>query len=174
MGSPWPGASILITSAPMSPRICPQNGPAISVPSSRTRRSLRAPDGFTGESDMARALYRPVCGRSSGAGWRRGRPAEVRTIRGMVSERIDIVEVGPRDGLQSEAQVLPTAQKVEFVRRLLDAGLRRIEVASFVNPKRVPQMADAEDVLAALAPLASSARFIGLVLNRRGFDRAQA
>jgi hydroxymethylglutaryl-CoA lyase len=92
----------------------------------------------------------------------------------MLSQRIDIVEVGPRDGLQSEAQVLPTAQKVEFVRRLLDAGLKRIEVASFVNPKRVPQMADAEDVLAALAPFASHARFIGLVLNRRGFERAKA
>lgn len=88
--------------------------------------------------------------------------------------RVEIVEVGPRDGLQSESQVLPTATKVEFIRRLMGAGLSRIEVASFVNPKRVPQMADAEEVLAALAPQASSARFIGLVLNRRGFERAQA
>ena len=88
--------------------------------------------------------------------------------------RVEIVEVGPRDGLQSESQVLPTATKVEFIRRLMGAGLSRIEVASFVNPKRVPQMADAEDVLTALAPQAPSARFIGLVLNRRGFERAQA
>jgi hydroxymethylglutaryl-CoA lyase len=87
---------------------------------------------------------------------------------------IEIVEVGPRDGLQSESQVLPTATKVEFIRRLVAAGLRRVEVASFVNPKRVPQMADAEAVLAALAPLASDAGFIGLVLNRKGFERAQA
>jgi hydroxymethylglutaryl-CoA lyase len=87
---------------------------------------------------------------------------------------IEIVEVGPRDGLQSESQVLPTATKVEFIRRLVAAGLRRVEVASFVNPKRVPQMADAEAVLAALAPLAGDARFIGLVLNRKGFERAQA
>ena len=88
--------------------------------------------------------------------------------------RVEIVEVGPRDGLQSESQVLPTATKVEFIRRLMGAGLSRIEVASFVNPKRVPQMADAEEVLMALAPQAPSARFIGLVLNRRGFERAQA
>jgi len=87
---------------------------------------------------------------------------------------IEIVEVGPRDGLQSESQVLPTATKVEFIRRLVAVGLRRVEVASFVNPKRVPQMADAEAVLAALAPLARDARFIGLVLNRKGFERAQA
>jgi hydroxymethylglutaryl-CoA lyase len=87
---------------------------------------------------------------------------------------IEIVEVGPRDGLQSESQVLPTATKVEFIRRLVAAGLRRVEVASFVNPKRVPQMADAEAVLAALAPQARDARFIGLVLNRKGFERAQA
>ena len=87
---------------------------------------------------------------------------------------IEIVEVGPRDGLQSESQVLPTDTKVEFIRRLVAAGLRRVEVASFVNPKRVPQMADAEAVLTALAPLTRDARFIGLVLNRKGFERAQA
>jgi hydroxymethylglutaryl-CoA lyase len=92
----------------------------------------------------------------------------------MNSSRIEIVEVGPRDGLQSESQVLPTATKVEFVQRLLAAGLRRIEVASFVNPKRVPQMADAEAMLSGLASAASQARFIGLVLNRKGFERAQA
>jgi len=92
----------------------------------------------------------------------------------MKPTRIEIVEVGPRDGLQSESQVLPTATKLEFIGRLVDAGLRRIEVASFVNPKRVPQMADAEAVLAALAPRASQAQFIGLVLNRKGYERALA
>ena len=91
-----------------------------------------------------------------------------------MNQRIEIVEVGPRDGLQSESQVLPTATKVEFVRRLAAAGLSRIEVASFVNPKRVPQMADAEAMLAALSDLSPRARFIGLVLNRKGFDRAKA
>ena len=92
----------------------------------------------------------------------------------MDSARIEIVEVGPRDGLQSEARVLPTAAKVEFIQRLAAAGLPRIEAASFVNPKRVPQMADAEEVLAALKATRTSARYIGLILNRRGFERAQA
>ena len=93
----------------------------------------------------------------------------------MESSRIEIVEVGPRDGLQSESRVLTTGSKVEFIRRLVGAGLRRIEAASFVNPKRVPQMADAEEVLAALAAVErTSARYIGLVLNRKGFDRACA
>jgi hydroxymethylglutaryl-CoA lyase len=92
----------------------------------------------------------------------------------MNSSTVEIVEVGPRDGLQSESQVLPTAAKVEFVQRLARAGLTRIEVASFVNPKRVPQMADAEAVLAALAESPSRARYIGLVLNRKGFERARA
>jgi hydroxymethylglutaryl-CoA lyase len=91
----------------------------------------------------------------------------------MTTERIDIVEVGPRDGLQSESQVLPTGTKIEFIRRLGGAGLSRIEVASFVNPKRVPQMADAEQVLGGLAAI-PGIRPIGLVLNRRGFERAQA
>jgi len=95
------------------------------------------------------------------------------TIHAMESSAIEIVEVGPRDGLQSESQVLPTLAKVEFVHRLERAGLKRIEVASFVNPKRVPQMADAEEVLAALAQ-SQGARYIGLVLNRRGFERARA
>jgi hydroxymethylglutaryl-CoA lyase len=88
--------------------------------------------------------------------------------------RIEIVEVGPRDGLQSESRVLPTAQKVEFIQRLAATGLERIEVASFVSPKRVPQMADAEDVLAALGPAVAHGRFIGLVLNLKGFERARA
>jgi hydroxymethylglutaryl-CoA lyase len=92
----------------------------------------------------------------------------------MNSHRIEIVEVGPRDGLQSESQVLSTEAKVEFVRRLVSAGLRRIEVASFVNPNRVPQMADAEGVMQALVQAGPAARYIGLILNRKGFDRARA
>jgi len=86
---------------------------------------------------------------------------------------VQIVEVGPRDGLQNESTLLPCATKVEFINRAIAAGIRRIEVASFVNPKRVPQMADAEDVLAAL-PRRDDVSYIGLVLNRRGFERAQA
>lgn len=83
---------------------------------------------------------------------------------------VQIVEVGPRDGLQNEAVVLNTATKVEFAERCVAAGVKRIEVASFVNPKRVPQMADAEAVLESLRPNAAS--YIGLVLNERGFERA--
>lgn len=86
---------------------------------------------------------------------------------------IEIVEVGPRDGLQSEPGIMPTAAKIAFIERLVAAGLRRIEVASFVNPKRVPQMADAEQVLAGLAKR-PDVHYVGLVLNRRGFDRAIA
>jgi hydroxymethylglutaryl-CoA lyase len=86
---------------------------------------------------------------------------------------VEIVEVGPRDGLQNEAAVVATATKVEFIGRAVAAGLRRIEVASFVNPKRVPQMADAEAVLAAL-PKRADVQYVGLVLNRRGFERALA
>jgi hydroxymethylglutaryl-CoA lyase len=90
-----------------------------------------------------------------------------------MNRSVEIVEVGPRDGLQSEPDVLPTESKVELVRRLVDAGVRRVEVASFVNPKRVPQMADAEAVLAAL-PSRTGVQYVGLVLNRKGFDRARA
>jgi hydroxymethylglutaryl-CoA lyase len=86
---------------------------------------------------------------------------------------IEIVEVGPRDGLQSEPGVMPTEAKIEFIHRLVDAGLRRLEVTSFVNPKKVPQMADAEAVLAGLKRVAG-VYYAGLVLNRKGFDRAVA
>ena len=90
-----------------------------------------------------------------------------------MSRAIEIVEVGPRDGLQSEPGVMPTAAKIEFIERLIDAGLRRLEVTSFVNPKKVPQMADAEQVLAGLNKRAD-VRYVGLVLNRKGFERAVA
>jgi hydroxymethylglutaryl-CoA lyase len=86
---------------------------------------------------------------------------------------MDIVEVGPRDGLQSEAAVLDPAIRIELVRRLVDAGMRRIEVASFVHPRRVPQMAGAEEVVAGLPEL-PGVSYIGLVLNRRGLERALA
>ncbi len=86
---------------------------------------------------------------------------------------VEIVDVGPRDGLQSQPTLLDTSTKVELITRLVDAGVRRIEVASFVNPKRVPQMADAEAVIAAL-PRREGVSYIGLVLNDRGFDRALA
>lgn len=86
---------------------------------------------------------------------------------------VEIVEVGPRDGLQSEPGVLPTAAKIELIERLIDSGLTRLEVTSFVNPKKVPQMADAELVLAGLRKR-EGVRYIGLVLNQKGFERALA
>ena len=89
------------------------------------------------------------------------------------ARQIEIVEVGPRDGLQSEPGVLATAAKVELIERLIASGLRRLEVTSFVNPKKVPQMADAEQVLAALEKR-TDVRYVGLVLNKKGFERALA
>ena len=87
-----------------------------------------------------------------------------------MSRRIEIVEVGPRDGLQNEKSILDVSQKLEFIHRLEDAGARRMETVSFVNPKRVPQMAGAEEISAALAHQDGRSR-IGLVLNERGWDR---
>lgn len=84
---------------------------------------------------------------------------------------ISIVDVGPRDGLQNESVLLSTADKVELIEALARSGVRRIEAVSFVDPKRVPQMADAEDVMAGLSMI-TRAKAIGLVLNPRGFDRA--
>lgn len=85
---------------------------------------------------------------------------------------IKIVEVSPRDGLQNESQLISTVDKVSLIGRAVAAGVRRIEVASFVNPTKVPQMADAEQVIAALPH--GGVVYIGLVLNRRGAFRALA
>lgn len=85
---------------------------------------------------------------------------------------LSIIEVGPRDGLQSEPEILPVEIKAEFIRRAVDAGIRRLEVASFVNPNKVPQMAGAEELVAAL-PRRDDVTYIGLVLNQRGFERAR-
>lgn len=87
--------------------------------------------------------------------------------------QIELVEVGPRDGLQNEAEMVSVADKLALIGRMIDAGVRRIEVASFVNPRRVPQMADADAVAAGL-PTRDDVTFIGLVLNRRGAQRALA
>ncbi len=88
---------------------------------------------------------------------------------------IEIVEVSARDGLQNDPARLSTAQKVELIGRCADAGLRRAEIASFVHPRLVPQMADAEAVVAGVrASVPGPASWIGLVLNTRGFHRAAA
>ena len=90
---------------------------------------------------------------------------------------VSIVEVSPRDGLQSEERILSTDDKVELVRRLVASGVRRIEAVSFVNPARVPQMADAAALMTAInaagtLPDRSAVSIAGLVLNARGLDSA--
>jgi hydroxymethylglutaryl-CoA lyase len=85
-------------------------------------------------------------------------------------QSVQIVEVAPRDGLQNEAVTLATAQKAELVGLLAGSGVRRIEVTSFVNPARVPQLADAEELCSMLPR--GQVSWIGLVLNERGLDRA--
>jgi hydroxymethylglutaryl-CoA lyase len=86
---------------------------------------------------------------------------------------VAIVDVSPRDGLQNEATLLGTGTKVALIERLIAAGVRRVEATSFVHPERVPQMADAEAVMAAV-PRRDDVSYIGLVLNRRGLERALA
>ena len=86
---------------------------------------------------------------------------------------VTVYEVGPRDGLQNEPDVLEPAVRAELVRRLVRAGVRAVEVASFVDPRRVPQMAGAEEVVAALQRT-QGVVYAGLALNERGFDRLVA
>nr|WP_298897802.1 hydroxymethylglutaryl-CoA lyase [uncultured Altererythrobacter sp.] len=91
----------------------------------------------------------------------------------MTHTAIELVEVGPRDGLQNEPDIISTQTKLEMIERMLGYGARRLEVASFVHPARVPQMADAEDVIAGL-PDRADATYIGLALNKRGVMRGLA
>jgi len=86
-------------------------------------------------------------------------------------DKVTLVEVGPRDGFQFEKQMIPTEMKVEIINDLVEAGLKHIQVASFVNPARVPQMADAEAVVSRL-PESPGVIFSGLVLNPKGLQRA--
>jgi hydroxymethylglutaryl-CoA lyase len=96
-----------------------------------------------------------------------------RTALPGLPERVTICEVGPRDGLQNEATVVPVEVKAEFVARLVDAGHTVVETTSFVHPRWVPQLADAEALLAAVTP-APGVRYPVLVPNERGLDRALA
>ena len=88
-----------------------------------------------------------------------------------MSGDITIVEVSPRDGLQNESVLLSTDAKVELITQLVDAGARRVEAVSFAHPKVVPAMADAEAVMERV-PRRHGVSYAGLVLNRRGLDRA--
>ncbi|MGH8335722.1 MAG: hydroxymethylglutaryl-CoA lyase, partial [Gammaproteobacteria bacterium] len=89
------------------------------------------------------------------------------------AKSIEFVEVGPRDGLQNEQTLISTPDKLTLIHRAIEAGSRRIEVTSFVNPKKVAQMADAEEVCRGL-PDRNDVTYIGLVMNMRGADRAVA
>jgi hydroxymethylglutaryl-CoA lyase/(R)-citramalyl-CoA lyase len=91
----------------------------------------------------------------------------------MGSSRVTVYEVGPRDGLQNEPEILDVATRAELIRRLSAAAVPAIEVASFVDPRRVPQMAHAEEVVAAVGELPGVVR-AGLALNERGYERLRA
>ncbi|KAG2687400.1 hypothetical protein I3760_09G049300 [Carya illinoinensis] len=90
-----------------------------------------------------------------------------------IPEYIKIVEVGPRDGLQNEKQIVPTSVKVELIKMLVSSGLPIIEATSFVSPKWVPQLADAKDVMEAIQNV-EGARFPVLTPNVKGFEAAVA
>lgn len=92
-------------------------------------------------------------------------------MNGDLRTAVSIVEVGARDGLQNEPEIITAEQKRLMILRLIEAGARRLEVASYVDPRRVPQMADAEAVVAALPDL-PDVSYIGLCLNKRGLLRA--
>ena len=86
-------------------------------------------------------------------------------------EKLELVEVSPRDGLQNEPEIVSTENKLELIGRIIAAGFRRLEAGSFVNPKKVPQMADGDEVFAGL-PARDDVTFIALALNPRGVERA--
>ena len=90
-----------------------------------------------------------------------------------MSGYVEIFEVGPRDGLQNEKRQIPTAEKIALVNCLSEAGFKRIEIASFVSPKWVPQMADSADVLAGIMR-AEGVSYAALTPNLRGFEGALA
>jgi len=90
-----------------------------------------------------------------------------------VPPTVRICDVGPRDGLQNESEILPPGDRAGLVRRLAEAGLRTVEVASFVDSRRVPQMAGAEEVVAALERT-DGVLYAGLALNERGYERLVA
>lgn len=92
-------------------------------------------------------------------------------LKGRDISTIEILDVTARDGLQNESVMFSTEEKIELIKRSIAAGSKRLEVASFAHPKYVPQMADAEAVIAGL-PASDDVTYIGLVMNERGVDRA--
>ena len=96
-----------------------------------------------------------------------------KNVVSVLPKQAEIVEVGLRDGFQTLEKTVPLEIKLELIRTLIDAGVKHVQVTSFVHPKRVPQMADAEELCAAL-PDAPGVEYSGLVLNMKGLERALA
>ena len=92
---------------------------------------------------------------------------------GTFPKHVTICEVGPRDGLQNEAQTVPAEDKVRYIELLVDAGITVVEATSFVSPAAVPQLADADEVFPAIRKR-DGVRYLALVPNQRGLDRALA
>lgn len=88
-------------------------------------------------------------------------------------KRVDVYEVGPRDGLQNELRTLATTDKARLIGALIDSGMKRLEVSSFVSPRWIPQLADAEKLIG-LLPVRSDVTFTALVPNLKGLERAKA
>jgi len=88
-------------------------------------------------------------------------------------DRVTLIEVGPRDGFQFEAKIIPTDLKIEIISCMVNAGIKRIQVTSFVHPRVVPQMADAEALLKRL-PKKKEVTYSGLALNSMGVERAHS
>lgn len=94
-------------------------------------------------------------------------------MKGAYRLKVQIVEVGPRDGLQNEKEMVSTAAKIQLIDRLVSSGLKRVEASSFVNPKWIPQLADATEVLQGIT-WSSDVTFSALVPNIHGLERARA
>ena len=92
-------------------------------------------------------------------------------FRKLLPKKVTLIEVGPRDGFQAEKKIIPIDLKLEIISMLVDAGLRRIQVSSFVNPNMIPQMSDAEKIIKSL-PQRNDVIFSGLALNIKGVLRA--
>jgi hydroxymethylglutaryl-CoA lyase len=99
--------------------------------------------------------------------------AKEKTLLGALPDRVDVYEVGPRDGLQNELRTVSTADKLRLIEALVDAGLKRIEVSSFVSPRWIPQLADADKLLSSLSKR-EGVTFSALVPNLKGLERALA
>ena len=94
-----------------------------------------------------------------------------------MARQIEIQDVGPRDGLQSHANLVEAKDKIRLAASLYEAGIRRIELGSFVSPKAVPQMANVDEVFSQIGqtlPSHDAVEYMGLIVNRKGYDRAIA